>query len=101
MQATIKEHLYWPGMDKAVAKYVKICAVCQEFKITGDTRKTTNNTIIGVTLADMSVDSRQRVLKWKRAIPTDPTDPLLHLSHNQSRIAPETNPLNQNLITNG
>jgi hypothetical protein len=32
-----------------------------------------------MTLADMSVDSRQRVLKWKRAIPTDPTDPLAHL----------------------
>ncbi len=34
MQATMKEHLYWPGMDQAVAKYVKTCTVCQEFKIT-------------------------------------------------------------------
>jgi hypothetical protein len=45
----------------------------------GDARKTTINTIIGMRLADMSVDSHQRVLKWKRAIPTDPTDPLAHL----------------------
>ncbi len=34
MQATIKEHLYWPGIDQAVATYVKTCAVCQEYKIT-------------------------------------------------------------------
>jgi hypothetical protein len=25
----------------------------------------------------------------------------LRLSHNHTRVAPETNPLNQNLITNG
>jgi hypothetical protein len=46
----------------------------------GDARKTTINTIIGTTLADMSVDSRQRVLKWKRAIPTDPADPFAKLT---------------------
>jgi transposase InsO family protein len=34
MQATIKEHLYWPGIDQTIATYVKTCAVCQEYKIT-------------------------------------------------------------------
>jgi hypothetical protein len=48
----------------------------------GDARKTTINTIIGTTLADMSIDLLQRVLKWKRAIPTDPTDPLANLIAN-------------------
>jgi hypothetical protein len=45
----------------------------------GDARKSTINTIIGITLADRSVDLCQRVLKWKGAIPTDPTDPLANL----------------------
>jgi hypothetical protein len=34
MQATIKESLYWPGLDAAVEKMVKKCQVCQQFKIT-------------------------------------------------------------------
>jgi hypothetical protein len=34
MQATIKEHLYWPGIDDDVVKHVKKCQVCQQYKIT-------------------------------------------------------------------
>ncbi len=34
MQSTIKENLYWPGMDQAIAMYVKTCALCQQYKIT-------------------------------------------------------------------
>ena len=41
----------------------------------GEARKTTISTIIGSALADMSIDSRQKVITWKRASPTDPADP--------------------------
>ena len=41
----------------------------------GEARKTMISTIIGSTLADMSIDSRQKVIAWKRANPTDPADP--------------------------
>jgi hypothetical protein len=34
MQATIKENLYWPGLDAAVEKLVQACPVCQQYKIT-------------------------------------------------------------------
>jgi hypothetical protein len=34
MQVTIKEHLYWPGLDAAVERMVKKCQVCQQYKIT-------------------------------------------------------------------
>jgi transposase InsO family protein len=34
MQATIKQNLYWPGMDQAITAYVKTCALCQQYKIT-------------------------------------------------------------------
>jgi hypothetical protein len=34
MQATMKENLYWPCMDQAIAMYVKTCAICQQYKIT-------------------------------------------------------------------
>jgi hypothetical protein len=29
MQATVKEHLYWPKIDQDIATYVKNCTVCQ------------------------------------------------------------------------
>ena len=41
----------------------------------GDARKTMISTIIGRALADMSIDSMQRIITWKRAHPIDPTDP--------------------------
>jgi len=34
MQATIKEHFYWPGMDAAIDAVVRVCPVCQKCKIT-------------------------------------------------------------------
>ncbi len=34
MQATVKEHLYWPRIDQDIATYVKNCTVCQSYKIT-------------------------------------------------------------------
>lgn len=38
----------------------------------GDARKTMISTIFGTVLTDMSIDSRQHVISWKRATPTDP-----------------------------
>ena len=46
----------------------------------GDARKTMISTIIGSALADMSTDSRQKVLVWKRTTLTDPTDSLTGLN---------------------
>jgi hypothetical protein len=34
MQATVKEHLYWPKIDQDIATYMKNCTVCQSYKIT-------------------------------------------------------------------
>jgi transposase InsO family protein len=34
MQATIKEHLYWPRIDQDIQTYVKNCSICQTYKIT-------------------------------------------------------------------
>jgi hypothetical protein len=34
MQATIKEHFYWPGLDGVIERYVKMCVICQKCKIT-------------------------------------------------------------------
>jgi transposase InsO family protein len=34
MQATVKEHLYWPKIDQDIATYVKNCTICQSYKIT-------------------------------------------------------------------
>ena len=34
MQATLREHFYWPGMDAAVTELVRTCATCQTCKIT-------------------------------------------------------------------
>jgi hypothetical protein len=32
MQATVKENLYWPGIDALIKKYVKTFAVCLKKK---------------------------------------------------------------------
>jgi hypothetical protein len=34
MQATMRENVYWPGLDAAVVHAVKNCPVCQQYKIT-------------------------------------------------------------------
>jgi len=34
MQATLKEHFYWPGVDAAVESLVRTCATCQKCKLT-------------------------------------------------------------------
>jgi hypothetical protein len=34
MQATVKEHLYWPKIDQDIATNVKKCSICQTYKIT-------------------------------------------------------------------
>jgi hypothetical protein len=34
MQATVKEHFYWPGIDAAIEAVIRACAVCQKCKIT-------------------------------------------------------------------
>jgi hypothetical protein len=34
MQATIKEHLYWPRIDQDIRAYIKKCSICQTYKIT-------------------------------------------------------------------
>jgi hypothetical protein len=41
----------------------------------GEARKTMISTIIGKVLADMTEDSRQRILQWKRTEIKDPNDP--------------------------
>ena len=41
----------------------------------GEARKTMISTIIGKVLADMTEDSRQRILQWKRTEKKDPNDP--------------------------
>jgi hypothetical protein len=35
MQATVKEHLYWPKIDQDIVTYVKNCTVCQSYKMIG------------------------------------------------------------------
>ena len=42
----------------------------------GDARKTMISRRIGRALSDMSLDSRQRIITWKRVHQIDPTDPL-------------------------
>jgi hypothetical protein len=34
MQATVREHFYWPGIDAAVEQLVHACPICQQYKIT-------------------------------------------------------------------
>jgi hypothetical protein len=34
MQATLRENFYWPGVDAAVEKIVRMCAICQKGKLT-------------------------------------------------------------------
>ena len=41
----------------------------------GEARKTMISTIIGKVLADMTEDSRQKILQWKRTEKKDPNDP--------------------------
>jgi hypothetical protein len=55
----------------------------------GDACKTNISTIMGSALADMSIDSRQRVLSWKYVIPTDPSDPQAGLVANNIEQAYE------------